>query len=54
MCGSAKLYESYICLNNRRKMELNMTMKGTVEKAHNPLMDAYYTLYVFVHFNLYA
>ena len=60
-CGSAKLYETYLCLMKykhlhdenwikvgdaiiKEYMKLNM-------KPHNPLVDAYYTLIVYIAYN---
>jgi hypothetical protein len=57
MCGSAKLYESYLCLNNlylnSNKNMLNVLKKWMESnfKPHNPLVDAYYTLQVFILYN---
>jgi hypothetical protein len=61
MCESAKLYESYVCLSNHKHINskeeitiLNLLKKymNSEMKAHNPLTDAYYTLQVFIYFNL--
>jgi len=63
MCNSAKLYESYVCLsknyiNNNSIYDetfiLNIIKKymSSDFKPHNPLVDAYYTLQVFIFFNL--
>jgi len=60
-CGSAKLLESYECLINDKNYIheesnkvstkiLNKFMDNEI-RAHNPLVDAYYTLNVFVMFN---
>lgn len=57
-CASAKLYESYICLmrdvTSDWHSETNTIMKTYMSndmKPHNPLVDAYYTLSVFIQFN---
>lgn len=57
LCGSAKLYESYLCLKNTfgdpDKNILNVLKKWMESnfKPHNPLVDAYYTLQVFILYN---
>lgn len=63
MCSSAKLYESYTCLMNRNKDNYNTAYHTTILnniykyynkellKAHNPLMDAFYTIIVFIQYN---
>ncbi len=60
-CGSAKLLESYECLINDKDYihkESNIVSTKILQKfmnneirAHNPLVDAYYTLNVFIMFN---
>jgi len=62
MCASAKLYESFTCLMDKRGSQVNKYYIKTEDKMktyisgklkpHNPLVDAYYTLYVFIQFNL--
>jgi len=63
LCSSAKLYESYVCLSNKSILDnekykeesiLNFLKKymDSDFKPHNPLVDAYYTLQVFIFFNL--
>jgi hypothetical protein len=59
ICSSAKLYESYICLNKDNSKdnssiinELKKYILSSTIKPHNPLNDAYYTLQVFILFNL--
>jgi hypothetical protein len=58
LCSSAKLYESYICLNkennknNKILEELKKYTSSNIIKPHNPLNDAFYTLQVFILFNL--
>ena len=68
ICSSAKLYESYVCLSNKSNISrserdqrnngesyiLNHLKKymSADFKPHNPLVDAYYTLQVFIFFNL--
>lgn len=59
LCGSAKLYESYICLNKIYKQmdherDILLILKKWMKlnfKPHNPLVDAYYTLQVFLLYN---
>jgi hypothetical protein len=63
MCYSAKLYESYVCLSKNSIIKndkydealilqiLKKYMKSDF-KPHNPLVDSYYTLQVFIFFNL--
>ena len=57
-CGSAKLYESYICLYNIRN-SIDLTIEKLIKESiadnfvpHNPLIDAYYTLQIFILFNI--
>jgi len=58
LCSSAKLYESFVCLSNKSKnndthilTHLKKYMSADF-KPHNPLVDAYYTLQVFIFFNI--
>lgn len=61
LCNTAKLYESYLCLNKEIKYnnesnnkiikELKKYMSNNF-KPHNPLVDAYYTLQVFILYNM--
>lgn len=61
MCSSAKLYESYVCLIDKRYQQIKKYHEKTEDristymnkiKPHNPLVDAYYTLYVYIQYNL--
>jgi hypothetical protein len=56
-CNSSKLQDTYFCLekmnilNNYNKY-YNIINKFTKMKAHNPLVDAYYTFIIFIVFQL--
>ena len=61
-CGSAKLYETYLCLMKYKQLDnetwirvgdalLKNYMKLNM-KPHNPLVDAYYTLIVYMAYNI--
>jgi len=52
---SAKLEETYLCLKNKNENLLNsfniyydIISNFTDVKAHNPLVDAYYTFIIFI------
>jgi len=63
ICHSAKLYESYLCLSKNSTvlsdkydeallLQILKKYMKTDFKPHNPLVDSYYTLQVFIFFNL--
>lgn len=56
-CNSAKLEDSYFCLKKMNILEnynkyFEIVNKFTEMKAHNPLVDAYYTFIIFIIFQL--
>lgn len=56
-CNSAQLEPTYLCLEkmnllNNYKKYFNIINDFTKIKAHNPLVDAYYTFIIFIIFNL--
>ena len=56
-CNSAKLEDSYLCLQKMNLLQnynkyYNIINKFTEMKAHNPLVDAYYTFIIFIVFQL--
>jgi hypothetical protein len=57
LCNSAKLYESYLCLSKSFgdvNSNLLIILKKWMEtnfKPHNPLVDAFYTLQVYILYN---
>jgi hypothetical protein len=57
LCNSAKLYESYLCLRDTFgdvNSDLLIILKKWMEsnfKPHNPLVDAFYTLQVYILYN---
>jgi len=56
-CNSAKLEDSYLCLQKMNLLKnynkyYNIINKFTEMKAHNPLVDAYYTFIIFIVFQL--
>ena len=56
-CKSAKLEQTYKCLENKNLLNdfqkyLNIISNFTDIKAHNPLVDAYYTFIIFIIFEL--
>lgn len=57
-CGSAKLYESYNCLHKIKK-NIDITVEKQIKAhmfdnflPHNPLVDSYYTLQIFILYNI--
>lgn len=57
MCNSARLEETYICIKNMNLLDnyqkyFNVINNFTAMKAHNPLVDAYYTFIIFIIFKL--
>ncbi len=56
-CNSAKLEDTYLCLYNMNLLDdynkyYNIINKFNEMKAHNPLVDAYYTFIIFIVFKL--
>lgn len=56
-CNSAKLEETYLCLQKMNLLDkynkyYDVINKFTKMKAHNPLVDAYYTIIIFIVFQL--